>query len=430
MNESPSRAGAAAGASAELESRRRSLRRLWTLVGLSATVGPAAILGACGGGGGGGSPAPAPQAGSPAPAPQSGTPAPVSSPAVAGPSGPPIATLLNETLEAPWGLAFLPDARMLVTQKNGAMLILSATGATLAALSNVPAVVYSGQGGLLDVALDPEFANDPWVYFSYAEGDGLDSGTAVARGRLVGTALQDVSVIFRQFPKVPGNAHFGSRLAFAGDRTLFVTLGERMLFTPAQDTTGHLGKVVRIRRDGSVPPDNPSFGPLSQPELWSIGHRNPQGAAIHPGTGELWITEHGPQGGDELNRVLAGGNYGWPLKSYGCNYGEDGGEACRIGGGVHLPSFVEPIGFWGPNSVAPSGLMFYTGDKFPEWQGNAFFGALAGTALWRVALSGNTEASRERLFGSLGERVRCVKQGPDGWIYLLTDSGKVIRIER
>jgi glucose/arabinose dehydrogenase len=378
------------------------------------------------------SPSPAPVSG-PGPAPASGpSPAPAPSPSPApAPAGPPKATTLNDTLDSPWGLAFLPDARMLVTQKGGSMLILSADGATSSALAGVPAVVASGQGGLLDVAIDPDFASDPWVYWSYAEGDGQgNSGTAVARGRLVGTGLQNVSVIFRQFPKVPGSGHFGSRLAFAGDKTLFVSLGERMLLTPAQDVTGHLGKVVRIRRDGSVPPDNPNFGAGSQPQLWSIGHRNPQGAAIRPATGELWITEHGPQGGDELNRVLPGGNHGWPLKSYGCDYGDSGGDACRIGGGVHLPSFVEPVSYWVPISVAPAGLMFYTGDKFPEWQGNVFFGALIGMALWRVALNGNSEAARERLFGGLGERVRCVKQGPDGWIYLLTDSGKLVRIDR
>jgi glucose/arabinose dehydrogenase len=328
-------------------------------------------------------------------------------------------------------LAFLPDARMLVTQKGGTMVILSADGSTKSApLTGVPAVVASGQGGLLDVVLDPEFASDPWVYFAYSEAGTGGSGTAIARARLVGNALQDVAVIFRQLPKVSGDAHFGARLAFRSDHTLLAALGERHLGSPSQDLTGHLGKVVRINRDGSVPAGNPSYGAGARPELWSIGHRNPQGAAMHPTSGELWVIEHGPQGGDELNRVVPGNNYGWPIRSYGCNYGDPIGDTCRIGGGVHAPAYTEPVSYWVPTSIAPAGMTFYTGTRFPEWQGNVFFGALVGTALWRVALNGNAEVSRERLFGSLGERVRCVRQGPDGWLYLLTDSGKLIRIER
>lgn len=343
----------------------------------------------------------------------------------------PRATLVAEGLSRPWGMAFLPDARLLVTLKGGAMRLLPAGGAgTPSAIGGVPAVVDAGQGGLLDVALDPDFATDPWVYFAYAEAGTGGSGTAVARARLVGSTLQDLAVIFRQLPKVGGNGHFGARLAFRADKSLFIALGERQLGSPAQDPTGHLGKVVRIARDGSVPAGNPSFGDGARPELWSIGHRNPQGAAINPRDGDLWVVEHGPQGGDELNRVRPGGNYGWPLRSYGCNYGEPVGDACRIGGGTHAPSYVEPVSIWGPTSIAPSSLIFYTGNRFPEWQGNAVFGALAGTALWRVALNGDTEVARERLFADLRERIRCVSQGPDGWLYLLTDSGKLIRIDR
>jgi glucose/arabinose dehydrogenase len=214
------------------------------------------------------------------------------------------------------------------------------------------------------------------------------------------------------------------------DCTLYVTLDERAEERPALDLTTHLGKVVRIERDGSVPTGNPDLGGTARPELWSLGHRNPQGAALHPTTGELWLVEHGPQGGDELNRVTPGGNYGWPVKSYGCSYGAPVGTACRIGGGTHAPTYIEPVSYWVPTSIAPSGLVFYTGAGFPEWQGNAFLSALADQALWRVVLSGATEVSRERLFASLGERIRCVRQGPDGWLYLLTDSGKLIRIER
>jgi glucose/arabinose dehydrogenase len=312
------------------------------------------------------------------------------------------------------------------------MVVLAADGRTVqATVTGLPPVVADGQGGLLDVALDPDFASDPWVYWTYSEpGTGAEaglSGTAVARGRLVGSSLQDVGVIYRQVPKVTGAGHFGSRLAFRADGTLFVTLGERQQGSPAQDLATSLGKVVRIHRDGAVPVDNPAI-PGARPEIWSYGHRNPQGAAVRPGTDVLWIDEHGPQGGDELNRIVAGGNFGWPLVSYGCNYGDPVGTSCRIGGGTHAPAFVEPVSTWVPTSIAPSGLLFYTGSGFPGWQGNAFLGALAGTALWRVELDGDREVARERLLPDLGERIRDVRQGPDGFIYLLTDGGKLLQL--
>jgi glucose/arabinose dehydrogenase len=338
---------------------------------------------------------------------------------------------LNATLNSPWGMAFLPDGRMLVTQKGGSMVVLSASGATQATVTGLPAVSAAGQGGLLDVAIDPDFSTDPWIYWTYSEpGSGLESGlkgTAVARGRLIGNALQDAAVIYRQVPKVGGEGHFGSRLVFRSDKTLFVTLGERQLGSPAQDLSATLGKVIRINRDGSIPSGNPALGG-ARPEIWSYGHRNPQGAALRPGGDELWINEHGPQGGDEFNRVIAGGNYGWPNASYGCNYGDPVGSACRIGGGTHAPGYVEPVSTWVPVSQAPSGLAFYSGSGFPQWQGHAFMGALAGTALWRVELSGNAEVARERLFDTLGERIRNVEMGPDGWLYLLTDGGKLIQV--
>jgi glucose/arabinose dehydrogenase len=367
-----------------------------------------ALLSACGGCGGGSPAAPTAQAGAPR------------------------TVTLNASLSSPWGLAFLPDGRMLVTQKGGTMVVLAADGASVqATLGGLPAVVSDGQGGLLDVALDPDFATDPWVYWTYSEpGTGAEaglSGTAVARGRLVGDALQNVTVLYRQVPKVSGAGHFGSRLAFRADKTLFVTLGERQKRSPAQDLATTLGKVIRVRRDGTIPSDNPGIAG-ARPEIWSYGHRNPQGAAIRPGTDELWVTEHGPQGGDELNRIVPGGNFGWPLVSYGCNYGDPVGDACRIGGGTHAPAYVEPVSFWVPISIAPAGLIFYTGTRFPAWQGSAFLGALAGTALWRVELRGNTEVARERLLGGLGERIRAVEQGPDGFLYLLTDGGKLIQL--
>lgn len=381
---------------------------------LSLAVASVFLAVACGGGGGGGEVVAAP------------TP-----PSTAAPQ----LTTLHSGLSNPWGLALLPDGRMLVTQKAGSLLLLSADGrSTLATISGVPAVVSAGQGGLLDVALDPDFASTPWVYLSYAElGSGAEagsSGTAVARGRLVGNALQDVAVIFRQAPKVSGGGHFGSRLVFSNDKTLFVTLGERQLGSPAQDLAQTLGKVVRINRDGSIPAGNPALGAGARPGIWSYGHRNPQGAALHPTSGELWLSEHGPQGGDEINIARAGANYGWPVKSYGCNYGSPVSEGCRLGGGVHEPAFIEPLTYWVPTSVAPAGLVFYTGAMFPEWRGQLFSGALAGQALWRLQLSGNTVASREAMFASLGERFRDVRQAPDGALLLLTDSGKLMRLAR
>ena len=396
-----------------------------TAMATMAAIVAMATLSACGGGGS-----------TPAASPADTTVADNAAPAASAASAPavvvPRAVMLNTSLRAPWGLAFLPDGRMLVSEKAGRLLILSADGRqVLATPGPLPAVAAAGQGGLLGVAVDPDFSTSPWLYWAYAEpGTGAETGlagTAVARGRLVGNALQDVAVIYRQVPKVAGAGHFGARLVFRPDKTLFITLGERQAESPAQDLATSLGKVVRIRRDGSVPADNPAL-PGGRPGLWSLGHRNPQGAAVHPGTGELWLTEHGPLGGDELNRVLPAGNFGWPRVSYGCPYSEPGGEACRIGGGSHAPAYVEPVSTWVPISVAPSGLLFYSGKGFPQWRGHAFTGALAGTALWRVALDGTRETARERLLGDLQERIRDVAEGPDGWLYLLTDSGKLIQL--
>jgi glucose/arabinose dehydrogenase len=396
---------------------RRKLLWLSTQFSLVAAGG----LVACGGGGDAGSPAPPPP-------PPSG--------------GPPVATQLGVSLAAPWGMAFLPDGRMLVTQKAGSMVIVRADGSAVdATVTGVPAVNSSGQGGLLDVQLDPDFATTPWVYFTYAENDtggSADSGTALARGQLVGNALQNVAVLWRQWPKLNSGAHYGSRIAFRPDNSLYLTAGERGQDDPAnptvewaQNVARTTGKVLRLNRDGSIPPDNPVFGAGALPGLWSIGHRNPQGAAVKPGTGELWITEHGPQGGDELNRVIAGRNYGWPLVSYGCPYGASGN--CAVGGGTHAPAYEEPRSTWVPTSDAPSGMVFYTGAGFPEWQGNIFIGALAGQTLWRVVLDANDDVTlREEVavVAALNQRIRHVRQGPDGWLYLLTDSGRILRLSR
>jgi aldose sugar dehydrogenase len=366
-------------------------------------------------------------------------------------AGAPRVAVLTSALSRPWGMAFLPDGRMLVTQKAGTLVVVSANGATVSApfSTTLPKLVSIGQGGLLDVALDPDFdlATNPRIYWAFSESGVGGVGTAVARGKLVasgaGFAIESAQVIYRQVPKVQGISHFGARLVFRGDKTLFVTLGDRMQDDPANPTISYaqnlattLGKVVRITRDGTVPAGNPKFAVADAlPEIWSYGQRNPQGAAMKPGTDELWLTEHGPRGGDELNRVVPGRNYGWPLRSYGCPYSvANNVPGCWVGGGAHAPTFEEPKTTWLPNSTAPSDLMFYTGTRFTDlgWAGNAFTGGLAGGTLWRMVLSGNAVVSKEEVavVKALGQRIRVVKQGPDGWIYLLTDAGQLVRIFR
>ncbi len=333
--------------------------------------------------------------------------------------------IVARPLAHPWGLAFLPDGRMLVTERPGRLRIVSGDGRISEPLAGVPRVFAQGQGGLLDVALDPNFASNRLVYLSYAEPGEGGAGTAVARGRLneAGTAIENASVIFRQQPKVSGSAHFGSRLVFARDGTLFVTLGERFKFEPAQDLTSHLGKIVRINPDGSVPSDNPFVGRAGvRPEIWSYGHRNVQGATLHPQTGALWQVEHGPRGGDELNIAEAGRNYGWPLVSWGRHYnGED------IPDPPTRPDLAQSIRQWTP-VISPTGIVFYTGDMFPAWRGNLLIGGLTAQGIVRLTLDGQRVTGEERI--ALGARVRDVRQGPDGAVYVLTDrsDGEVLRL--
>jgi glucose/arabinose dehydrogenase len=333
-------------------------------------------------------------------------------------------------LEHPWGLAFLPDGRLLVTERPGRMRLVDANGRLSAPLAGLPAVVASGQGGLLDVVLHPKFGANRLVYWSFSEPGEGGAGTAVARGRLEGERLADVQVIFRQQPKVSGGNHFGSRLVFARDGRLFVTLGDRFhRKDDAQRLDNHLGKLVRIEDDGRVPADNPFVDRAgAKPEIWSYGHRNVQGAALHPATGALWITEHGPQGGDELNVPAAGANHGWPVITHGRNYG----SGTQIGEGSERADIAAPLTTWRPLSIAPSGLAFLTSERYPGWQGNLFVGALRGQKLVRLELEGQRVLREHALLEDRRSRFRDVRQGPDGWLYVLTDddNGQIWRLER
>ncbi len=337
-------------------------------------------------------------------------------------------------LENPWGLAFLPDfekqGRMLVTERPGRLRVVERDGKVSAPIQGLPPVVARGQGGLLDVALHPGFERNQWVYWSYAEpapAGQSGNSTAVARGRLDLAALvvKDVQVVFRQAPKVDSNAHFGSRLVFARDGTLFVTLGDRYSRRDdAQTLSTHHGKVVRITDDGGVPPDNPfvkQTGAL--PEIWSYGHRNLQGAALHPASGALWVHEHGPQGGDELNIATRGANHGWPAITQGREYG----TGMMIGDGETRADVVPALTTWVP-SISPSGMAFVGGDRYPAWRGQLLIGALKARGLARLELDG-TRVVREHRH-ELDLRVRDVRQGPDGFLYLMSDDGSDGRIWR
>ena len=334
-------------------------------------------------------------------------------------------------LSHPWAIAFLPEGGMLVTERPGALRYADEDGVLSGPLGGIPQVDARGQGGLLDVALDPGFSDNRLVYLSFAEAGEGGNGTAVARGRLSDdlSALEDVEVIFRQQPKVASTAHFGSRLVFDNEGHLFVTMGDRsssQFRDRAQDLTSHIGTIARINPDGSVPDDNPfatQEGAL--PEIWVHGVRNVQAAALHPETGLLWEIEHGPRGGDEINVIRPGENYGWPVATFGVEY--SGGT---IGEGItSADGMVDPIYQWTP-VIAPSGMAFYSGDAFPQWQGNLFVGGLASTALVRLELSGESVTHEERLLEDLGLRIRDVAQGPDGAIYVATDesAGEVLRI--
>jgi glucose/arabinose dehydrogenase len=332
-------------------------------------------------------------------------------------------------LDHPWALAFLPDGRMLVTERPGSMRIAGPDGQLSPPLAGVPKVMARGQGGLLDVALDRGHGQNHTIYFCFAEPANGGSRTALARARLVDEGaprLDDVRVIFRQEGPLSSGNHFGCRIVQTPDNNLFLTMGDHFRYRDeAQNLGNHLGKIVRLRPDGSVPSDNPFVGKTgAKPEIWSYGHRNAQGAALNPRTGKLWETEHGPRGGDEVNIVEPGRNYGWPVIGYGIDY-----SGARIHDSTHKNGMEQPIRYWVP-SIAPSGMAFYTGATYPAWNGSLFVGALAGQMLVRLELDGDRVTKEERLLQDLHERIRDVRQGPDGALYLVTDSsnGRILRV--
>ena len=338
-------------------------------------------------------------------------------------------TILTDGLEHPWSLAFLPDGRMLVTERPGRLRYVEADG-TLdpTPIEGLPAAVAeAGQGGLHDVALHPDFAHNGLVYIAYAGRNGRRYGTEIARGRLDGHRLADVDVLFRALPKSHGGRHFGGRVVLDGKGHVFLTLGDRGDRPRAQDLGDHAGSIIRLAENGGVPADNPFVAMAgTRPEIFSLGNRNVQGAAINPWTGELWSHEHGPQGGDEVNVIRSGVNYGWPVITYGKNYG----IGTSIGDGTHRDDVAQPLHQWTP-SIAPSGMAFYDGDKFPGWRGSLLVGALKFRLLVRLDLDGERVVHEERMLKDVLGRIRDVRVGPDGFVYLLNDhpNGVIARLE-
>ena len=331
-------------------------------------------------------------------------------------------------LENPWSIAFLPDGRMLVTERAGRLrLVTQDFKLDPKPIEGLPEVIANGQGGLFDVVLHPQHAQNGWIYWAYnAPGTG-GWGTALARGKLQGQRMTEVQVLFSMQPKTRSAHHFGGRIVFDAAGMVYLTLGDRGDKDRAQKLNDHAGSVIRLHDDGRVPNDNPFVqraGAL--PEKWTLGHRNMQGAAINPQTGELWTHEHGPQGGDEVNVIRPGLNYGWPVVTYGVNYG----LGTKIGEGQSKPGMVQPLQVWVP-SIAPSGMAFVSGSQFPQWQGSMLVGALRGQMLVRLTLEGDKVLSEERLFQGRPGRIRDVRMGPDGLVYLLTDDpqGALLRLE-
>jgi glucose/arabinose dehydrogenase len=335
-------------------------------------------------------------------------------------------TTVAEGLEHPWGMAFLPGGDILVTERPGRLRLIRGGARVPEPVAGVPEVWAREQGGLMDVALHPDFARNRLVYLSYSKPGPKGATTAVARGRLEGNRLSGVQEILEAKAWSRGGDHFGSRLAFDREGYLFVSVGERGRMQNAQDLKTHAGKILRLHDDGRVPRDNPFVGrPDALPEIYAYGVRNPQGLAVHPETGELWETEHGPRGGDELNRIRPGRNYGWPVVTYGIDY--SGGKISAL---TRKEGMEQPVRYWVP-SIGTSGLAIYAGDRFPGWRGSVFIGGLTGRHLARVRLEGGRPVAQEKLLGERGERIRDVRVGPDGYLYVLVDNRRapLLRLE-
>ena len=323
-------------------------------------------------------------------------------------------------LDHPWGVAFLPDGNILITERSGQLRIVRDGALDPDPVRGLPKIYATGQGGLLDIALHPRYPENKLVYFSFSGQDIEGAGTEIARGRFAEDSLEKMEMIFVAEPKTSGRNHYGSRIVFAPDGTLLITVGDRYSYMQeAQNPSNHLGSTIRINDDGSVPRDNPFVSqPNVKPEIYSFGHRNSQGLTIRPELNQIWSHEHGPRGGDEVNIIKPGVNYGWPAITYGIDY-----SGAIISEFTEAPGMEQPVIYWDP-SIAPSGMSFYDGADFPEWQGDLFIGALKDTHLRRLELEGDTVVEQEELLNELDERIRDVRQGPDGFLYILTDSGK------
>jgi glucose/arabinose dehydrogenase len=341
------------------------------------------------------------------------------------------AKILTSALKSPWGITSLPDGRLLITEKAGNMRIVSGDGTVGNAITGIPAVNSGGQGGLLGLCLDPQFSSNRMIYWVFSENVAGGTVTSVAKGKLSEneSVIENATVIYRANPAANSTLHYGGRILFDKDGNLLVSTGERSSMSTrplAQSVTGALGKIVRITTNGQHAGGNPTFNAAGAlPELYSIGHRNPQGIALHPTTGELWLSEHGPRGGDEINRVQPGANYGWPVITYGIEY-----SGQTIGGGIQQKDGMEqPVYYWDP-VISPSGITFYKGDRIPEWQNNLFVCALSGQHIARLVIENNRVAGEERLLEGEGQRFRDITQGTDNALYAVTDQGRLYRIDK
>ena len=336
-----------------------------------------------------------------------------------------IETVVDD-LQYPWAVEFITNKKILITERPGRLRIYD-NGKLSAPIKGLPSIKAERQGGLLDVALDPNFSKNKILFISYSSGNMVGIGTEVASAKLVNNELKDVKVLFRALPKSKGGLHFGSRLLLTSDNRLYITLGDRGEMDRAQDINDHAGSLIRINKDGTIPENNPfTQNSNAKPEIYTFGNRNMQGIALDPTTNEVWTIEHGPQGGDELNLMKPGVNFGWPVITYGVNYG----IGTKIGEGTHKTGMSQPVYYWTP-SIATSSLLFYSGEKFPNWKGNAFVSSLKFGQLARLEMADNKVISEERLVNGAVGRIREVKEGPDGFLYILIDdaNGKLLRLK-